>query len=142
MADPVSFGASVLAFITIAAQLSKTAVTIYGPVHDAPNDIKCFLERLQDLEFILDTIHRYRTDHPTVKEDNQFRQFWNVKLAKLQRDFSECKQFTTTLSRNTKRLKSRCQWLLSHQDRAKKILATVSEDIEVLKSLHSLMVGS
>jgi len=87
--------------------------------------------RLRDLEFVLDAIDHIQKRYPS--DDVQLSAFWNEKFEKLRCDFSEFKQFTNTLNAG---VKGRIRWLLSHQDRVKKILALLSEDIEVLKTLH------
>jgi hypothetical protein len=115
----------------IAAQLSKSAAILYGTIHDAPEDVKRVHARLRDLEFVWDAIDHIRKRYPS--DDVQLSAFWNEKFGKLRCDFSEFKQFTNTLNAG---VKGRIRWLLSHQDRVKKILALLSEDIEVLKTLH------
>jgi hypothetical protein len=65
MADAISLGASITAFITIAAQLSKSAATLYGTIHDAPEDVKRVHARLRDLEFVLDAIDHIRKRYPS-----------------------------------------------------------------------------
>jgi hypothetical protein len=139
MAEAINLGASVLAFITIAAQLSKTAATIYGSIHDAPEDIKRFHTRLHDLKFTLETIHWIQTRHLGCDEDLRVREFWNEKFQKLQRDFSELEQFTRELDEKGMGVKGRIRWFLSSQERAKKILVLVSEDVELLKTLQRIM---
>ncbi|KAF8249110.1 hypothetical protein K440DRAFT_641478 [Wilcoxina mikolae CBS 423.85] len=121
MAEAISFGASVLAFITIAAQLSKTAATLYGTIHDAPDDVRRVHTRLRDLEYTLAAIDRIRKRHSSYDEDQplQVREYWNEKFEKLRCDFSEFKKFTETLNANAKGVKAvkgRVQWFLSHQD--------------------------
>jgi hypothetical protein len=139
MAEAVGLGASVLAFITVAAQLSKTTATIYGTIHDAPEHIKRFHTRLHDLKFILDAIRRIQTSHFGCEEDLLVREFWGEKFEKLRRDFSEFEQLTRELDVQKNGVKGRIRWFLSNQDRAKKILGLVSEDIEVLKTLQHIM---
>jgi hypothetical protein len=139
MAEVVGLGASILAFITVAAKLSKTTATIYGTIHNAPEDIKRFHTRLDDLKFTLDTIHFIQEGRPGHAEDHRVLDFWNEKFKKLRRDFSEFEQFTRELDVQGNGVKGRIRWFLSNQDRAKKILGLVSEDIEVLKTLQHIM---
>jgi len=69
MADAISLGSSVLAFITIAPQLSKVSVIFYGSLHDAPDEVKRVHTRLRDLGFALDSIDRIRKIHHDFDED-------------------------------------------------------------------------
>jgi hypothetical protein len=137
MVDAVSLAASITAFITIAAQLSKAAATLYNTIHDAPDDIQRVYIRIRDLKFTLDAIDRIRRKLPKYDDNLQIRDFWDEKFEKLQRDFSDYKQFTDALKTG---VKGRVRWLLSHEDRAKKILSLLSEDIKVLKTIYRLMV--
>jgi hypothetical protein len=114
MAEAISLGASVLAFITVAAQLSKTTAAIYGTIHDAPEDIKRFHTRLHDLKFILEAIHRIQTRHFGCEEDLLVREFWGEKFEKLRRDFSEFERFTGALDAKGIGVKGRIWWFLSN----------------------------
>jgi hypothetical protein len=139
MAEVTGLAASVVAFITVAAKLSKTTANIYGTIHEAPEDIKRFHTRLDDLRFTLDTIHLIQAGRVGHAEDHRVRVFWNEKFKKLRRDFSEFEQFTRELDVQGNGVKGRTRWLLSNQVRAKKILGLVSEDIELLKTLQHIM---
>jgi len=137
MADAISLGASVLAFVTVAAQLTRITYTFFDSIKDAPEDIRRLPERLKDLQFILQQIYQLGTINPQYEADPDIRGYWDIKAAKLQRDFDEFQTFAEGLK--AKDIRGRVKWFLSDHDRAKKILSLLCEDIEVLRCLHQIM---
>lgn len=65
--------------------------------------------------------------------------YWASKEAKLRSDFTEFKQFTTQLTANIGKSKSRIKWVVSHEGRAKEFLGLLAEDIEVLRTLLGII---
>ena len=139
MAEVVSLGASILAFITIAAKLSHATATLYGSIKDAPSDVQRVQTRLKDLELILAQIDRTRLRNPECVGDPATESYWSAKEAKLKSDFTEFGGFAAQLTTNIGKAKGRLKWFLSHGDRAKKNLELLSEDIDVLKTLLRIM---
>ena len=101
MAEPVGLGASVVAFITVAAKLSKAAATVYGSIKDVPSDLQGVEMRLKDLKFILIQIHRTRSLNPEFAGDLATERYWASKEAKLKSDFAEFEEFASQLTANT-----------------------------------------
>ena len=139
MVEPVGLGASVVAFITVAAKLSKAAAAVYGSIKDAPSDVRRVEMRLKDLEFILGQIDRTRSMNPAFGEDLATERYWAGKGAKLKSDFAEFEEFATQLTANSGRAIGRIKWFLSHEDRARKALKLLVEDIDALKILLHIM---
>lgn len=96
MAEAVGLGASVLAFATIAAQLSKAILAVWGSIKDTPEDIRRVAGRLNTLEFILNQVHEKDlttpdgTKHKTVL-------FWAEQSNQLDHDFAEYKALAEKL---------------------------------------------
>ena len=139
MAEAVSLGASILAFITIAAKLSSATATLYGLVKDAPDDVQRVQTRLEDLELILAQIDRTRSMNPECVGDPATESYWAGKEAKLRSDFDEFRRFAAQLTANIGKAKGRIEWFFSGEDRARKVLGLLAEDIEVLRTLHGNM---
>ena len=139
MAEVVSLGASILAFITVAAKLSHATTALYGSIKDAPRDVRRVQARLEDLEAILAQIDRIRSMNPECVGDLATESYWSSKEAKLKSDFAEFGDFAAQLTANIGKAKGKSKWLLSHGDRAKKDLGLLAEDIEVLKTLFDIM---
>jgi hypothetical protein len=139
MAEDVSLGASVLAFITITAKLSKATTTLFGSFRGAPSDVKRVETRLKDLDFILTQIDRTRSINPGCAEDPATKIYWNDKRAKLKSDFEEFEKFTAQLGANIGGMKGRIKWFLTDEDCAKKVLGLLAEDINVLRTLQLMM---
>ena len=139
MAEAVGLGASVVTFIAVAAKLSRATATLHGSIKDAPSDVQRVQTRLKDLEFILTQIDRTRAMNPECAGDPATESYWNGKEAKLRSDFAEFEHFITQLAANIGKAKGRVKWLLSHEDRAKKVLDLLAEDIDVLRALFGIM---
>ena len=139
MAEAVSLGASILAFITVAAKLSTATATLYGSIKDAPSDERRVQERLEDLKCILALIDRARSMNPECVGDPEIEDYWSAKEAKLRSDFAVFEGITAQLNANIGKDKGKSKWLLSHGDRAKKDLGLLAEDIKVLKTLYDIM---
>jgi hypothetical protein len=137
MAESISLGASVLAFITITVQLSKITAGLYVTLNDAPEDIARLRTRLEDLHFILSEINRLRSSFPDYDTSSEIQRYWNDKSKRLELDFKEFRKFTDGL--NTKDVKGKIRWFLSHRDHAKTVLVVLSEDIDILRSLYQIM---
>ena len=139
MAEAAGLGASVVTFITVVAQLSKAAATLHDSIKDAPDGVQRVQTRLKDLEFILTQIDRTRSMNPECVGDPSTENYWNGKEAKLRSDFAEFERFTTQLATNIGKAKGKIKWFLSHEDRAKKVLDLLAEDINVLRALLGIM---
>ena len=139
MAEPVGLGASVVAFITVAAKLSKAAATIYGTIKDAPSDVQRVETRLKDLEFILNRIDRARSMNPEAAGDLAIESYWASKEVKLKSGFVEFEDFAAQLTANSGKVMGRIKWFLSHEDRARKALGLLAEDMDVLRTLQLMM---
>ena len=139
MAEAVSLGASILAFITVVAKLSQATATLYGSIKDAPSDVQRVQTRLKDLELILAQIDRTRLRNPECVGDPTTESYWSAKEAKLRADFAEFGGFAAHLTANIGKAKGKLKWALSHGDRARKNLELLSEDIDVLKTLLRIM---
>ena len=139
MAEAVSLGASILAFITVAAKLSTATATLYGSIKDAPSDVRRVQTRLQDLKFLLTQIDQVRSLNPECFGDPATERDWSDKEAKLRSDFAEFGDFAAQLTANIGRAKGKSEWLLSHGDRARNDLGLLAEDIDVLKTLLCIM---
>lgn len=139
MAEPVGLGASVVAFITVAAKLSKAAATVYGTIKDAPSDVQRVETRLKDLEFILNRIDRARSMNPEAAGDLATESYWASKEVKLKSDFAEFEDFAAQLTANAGKVMGRIKWFLSHEDRARKALGLLAEDMDVLRTLQLMM---
>ena len=107
MAEAVSLGASILAFITVAAKLSHAATTLYGSIKDAPSDVQNVRTRLKDLELILDQIDRARLMNPECVGGPAAESYWSAKEAKLRSDFAEFGNFAAQLTANIGKAKGR-----------------------------------
>ena len=139
MAEAVSLGASILAFITVATKLSIATATLYSSIKDTPNDVQRVQTRLKDLQCILSQIDRARSINPECVGDPATEDYWRAKEAKLRSDFAEFGDFAAQLTTNIGKAKGKSKWLLSHGDRARKNLGLLAEDIDVLKTLFDLM---
>ena len=139
MAEAVSLGASILAFITVAAKLSHAATTLYGSIKDAPIDVQRVQTRLEDLEWILAQINHARLMNPEFVGGPTAESYWSSKEAKLRSDFAEFGDFAAQLTANIGKTKGRIKWVLSHEDRAKKALGLLAEDIDVLSALFGII---
>ena len=139
MTEAVGLAASVVAFITVAANLSKAAAAVYGSIKDAPSDVRRVETRLKSLEFILIQIDRTRLMNPEFAGDLAIDRYWASKEAKLKSDFAEFENFAVQLTANTGKAVGRIKWFLSHEDRAKKTLGLLIEDMEVLRALLLIM---
>ena len=139
MTDAVGLAASIVAFITVAAKLSKAAAAVCGSIKDAPGDVQRVGTRLKDLEFILTLINRAHSQNPEFAGDLATKRYWASKEAKLKSDFAEFEDFVAQLTANAGKAMGRIKWFLSHEDRAKKTLGLLAEDIEVLKTLLLIM---
>lgn len=96
MADVIGLGASVIAFATIAAQLSQTILTVWGTIKDTPEDIQRVAGRLKTLEFILNRIY----DEDLAATDKTKRgatAFWAEQSGQLKLDFTEYKTLADKL---------------------------------------------
>jgi len=91
MAEPVSLGASVLTFITLAGQLSKQAIGFYDSIKEAPEDVVRIGTRLRDLERILILIGRIRSEVPLGEDDPETQRYWSDKCIVLRTHFAEFK---------------------------------------------------
>jgi hypothetical protein len=91
MAEPVSLGASVLTFITLAGQLSKQAIGVYDSIKEAPEDVVRIGTRLRDLERILILIGRIRSEVPLGEDDPETQRYWSDKCIVLRTHFAEFK---------------------------------------------------
>jgi hypothetical protein len=143
MAEAISLGASVLAFIMIAAELSKAAIPIYNTMKDAPDDVQRVQSRLKDLQFILSEINNLQSNSASDRafsQDDKAKKYWDERSTQLRADFTEFEAFASNL--NETKPAGRLRWFLSRQDRTKKLLALLLEDIDVLKTLHQLMLES
>jgi len=146
MAEVIGFGASVLTFITIATQLAKAAFATYETVTDAHEEIKRVRTRLNDLRFILLQIYHRRIHSSSTGEpdpaywDDKSARYWDEKSAQLWDSFAQLEKITSRL--NETQPVARLRWLLSGQDRARKLLALLTEDLAVLKTLNQFMLES
>ncbi|KAF8249148.1 hypothetical protein K440DRAFT_641503 [Wilcoxina mikolae CBS 423.85] len=100
MAAAISLGASVLTFITVAAQLSKAANSLYDSIKDTPEEVRRLHARLGDLKFILSEIDLARSLNPQCVEDERIEVFWNNKAEKLHKDFTKFESFAKGLNGN------------------------------------------
>ena len=139
MTDAVGLAASIVAFVTVAAKLSKVAAAVCGSIKDAPGDVRRVETRLNDLEFILTQINRARSLNPELDGDLATKRYWSSKEAKLKSDFAEFEDFAAQLTANAGKAMGRIKWFLSHEDRANKTLGLLAEDIEVLRALLLIM---
>ena len=139
VAEAVGLGAGVLTFITVAAKLSSATTALQSSIKDAPGDVQRVQTRLEDLEFILTQIDRARSMNPESVGDPATESYWNRKEAKLRSDFVEFGGFAAQLTANIGKAKGRIKWLLSHEDRAEKVLGLLAEDIDVLRALLGIM---
>ena len=139
MTDAVGLAASVVAFITVTAKLSKAAAAVHGSIKDAPSDVQRVGTRLKGLEIILTQIDRTRSMNPEFTGDSVIESYWANNEAKLKSDFAEFEDFAAQLTANAGKAMGRIKWFLSHEDRAKKALGLLAEDIEVLRTLLQLM---
>lgn len=142
MAEASSLSASILTFTAIAAKLSTDAAILYRSYRstkDTPVDVQRVATQLKDLEFILAQINHTRSASPGCVGDPITGSYWASKEAKLRSDFTEFEQFTTQLTANIGKSKSRTKWVASHEGRAKEFLGLLAEDIEVLRTLLGIM---
>ena len=82
MAEALGFGASILAFIAVAAKLSSATATQYPSIRDAPSVARGVQTRLEDLELILAHIDRTRSRSPECVGDPAVESYWTGKQAK------------------------------------------------------------
>ena len=139
MAEAVGLGASIIAFITITAQSSKNAILLYGSIKDAPEDLRTILARLNDMTYYLDQMKQVTDEDQTSADDPNVQSYWNNKSSKLKKDLKKFEDFTTALDKSIGGAKGRIMWFLSNQDRAKKISALLTDDINLLRDLSMLM---
>jgi len=142
MAEPVSLGASVLTFITLAGQLSKQAIGVYDSIKEAPEDVVRIGTRLRDLERILILIGRIRSEVPLGEDDPETQRYWSDKCIVLRTHFAEFKDLAAKWEAGIGGASGRTRWFLSHKSRVAKLLSFLAEDIEVVKSLHQFMMES
>jgi hypothetical protein len=141
MAEPVSLGASALAFIVLAGQLSKLALTFCDSVRDAPVNIVRITTRLRDLEQIFIQIGRIRSQAPVGEDHPGSQRYWNDKCRELRTNFAEFHDIVKQWG-SLRGPVGRTKWFLSYEPRSHKFLSQLNEDIAVVKSLHQLMMGS
>lgn len=96
MAEAVGLGASILAFATIAAQLSQAILTVWSTVKDTPKDIQRVAGGLQTLEFILNRIYDADLATPGNAKDKAAT-FWAGQSDQLKHDFAEYKTLANKL---------------------------------------------
>ncbi|KAF8542157.1 hypothetical protein BDD12DRAFT_803135 [Trichophaea hybrida] len=128
MAAAISLGVSALTFIDLVGQLSKHVITFFDSIKDASADIIRVSTRLRDLEQILIQIGRVRSQ-------------WNDKFSNLRTIFAEFQDVVKKWESN-RGPGGRTRWFLSYESKAQKFLLQLAEDIEVVKSLHLLMMES
>lgn len=95
--------------------------------------------RLKDLEFVLSRINRARSVNPQCARDTEAERYWASKEAQLKSDFAEFEGFAAQLTANAGKPMSRIKWFLSHEERARKALGLLVEDIDVLRTLLLIM---
>lgn len=108
-----------LAFITIAAQLSSVIYDVIGTVKDAPEDIKRLAGKVTTLETILRRISDEDAANPDRKDE--FVSLWAEKLQELEADFAEYQDMSRELSTllekdRVSRAKTKCLWFFKKRD--------------------------
>lgn len=88
MAEAIGLGASILAFVTITAQLSKIVKDTWDSVKDAPEDIERLMKKLKSLECLLDEIHNQDTSMVNSRAANKLAELWKRQSDQLQSDFA------------------------------------------------------
>ena len=98
MAEAVSLGASIIAFVAIAARLSKAVNDARDSVKDAPEDIARVIKKLGDLECLLNEIRNQDTSAANPQAGDSLTRLWASQSSQLQRDFASYQSLADKLA--------------------------------------------
>ena len=88
MGEAVSLGASIIAFVAVAARLSKAINDARDSVKDAPEDIARVVKKLGNLDYLLNEIHNQGASTANSQAGDSLRRLWASQSDQLQRDFA------------------------------------------------------
>ena len=98
MAEAVSLGASIIAFVAVAARLSKAVNDARDSVKDAPEDIARVIKKLGNLECLLNEIRDQDTSIANPQAGDSLTRLWASQSDQLQRDFAKYQSLADKLA--------------------------------------------
>lgn len=137
--DALGFGANILAFITLTAQLTKLTAQVYGSLADAPDSIQRSLARLDHLERLLIQIDTNIEQHPTLITDQRFRQHWDSRIVAMRLERARLRTFIDGLNA-IESAKEKIEWLWTNQKALRAIIQRFCEDVDVLFQHHQILI--
>jgi hypothetical protein len=133
----MDFGASVLAFLSATAQLSKALYKIAIILKNAPADIDELQENLKLLNLVLSAIEKLGHNQD-ISENSILQDFWDSKRCRLKKDFDSFETIAQRLMTNSTDLLTRTKWLFKKPE-VDALKQRLHEDINCLQLLQSLL---
>ena len=145
MAEAVSLGASIIAFVAVAARLSKAVNDARDSVKDAPEDIARVVKKLGNLKCLLSEIRDQDTITANSQTGDYLTRLWASQSDQLQRDFAEYQALADKLALQLKRdqgpisgAKIRFHWFFK-RDAVRELDDRLQENIELFEIILGLL---
>ena len=145
MAEAVSLGASIIAFVAIAARLSKAVNDARDSVKDAPEDIARVIKKLGNLECLLNEIHNQDTSIANSRAGDSLTRLWASQSDQLQRDFASYQSLADKLALQLRKdqgpissTKIRFHWFFK-RDAVRELDDRLQENIELFEIILGLL---
>ena len=145
MAEAVSLGASIIAFVAVAARLSKAVNDAWNSVKDAPEDITRVVKKLGNLECLLNEIHSQDTSTANSQAGNSLTGLWASQSGQLQRDFASYQVLADKLALQLKKdqgpissAKIRFHWFFK-RDAVRELDGRLQGNIELFEIILGLL---
>ena len=145
MAEAVSLGASIIAFVAVAARLSKAINDARNSVKDAPEDIARVIKKLGNLESLLSEIRDQDTSTANSRAGNNLTRLWASQSDQLKRDFASYQVLADKLALQLKKdqgpissTKIRFHWFFK-QDAVRELDDRLQGNIELFEIILGLL---
>ena len=145
MAEAVSLGASIIAFVAVAARLSKAVNDTRDSVKDAPEDIARVVKKLGNLDYLLNEIHNQDTSTANSQAGDSLRRLWASQSGQLQRDFASYQALADKLALQLRKdqgpisgAKIRFHWFFK-RDAVRELDDRLQENIELFEMILGLL---
>lgn len=146
MAEALGLGASILAFVTITAHLSKIVKDTWDSVKDAPEDIARMMGKLKRLEGLLDEIHHQDTSMVNARAADKLAELWKRQSDQLQSDFALYQKTADKLALQLKKNQGpvssagiKFRWYFK-RDKVRELDERLQENIRIFRLILGLLM--